>query len=131
MPGLFEEKSDIAKEKYLNNLMTKVYIDDIRKRINTKLIDELSSIVDLLCSTTGNLTNPLNISNYLLSEKKIKISHETIVSFLEAITNAYLFDHVKRYNIIEKKCIFALETKKRQSLCSQRKKIKSGFCHTV
>ena len=99
MPGLFEEKSDMAKEKYLNNLMTKVYIDDIRKRINTKLIDELSSIVDLLCSTTGNLTNPLNISNYLLSEKKIKISHETIVSFLEAITNAYLFDHVKRYNI--------------------------------
>lgn len=99
MPGLFEEKSDMAKEKYLNNLMTKVYIDDIRKRINTKLVDELSSIVDLLCSTTGNLTNPLNISNYLFSEKKIKISHETIVSFLEAITNAYLFDHVKRYNI--------------------------------
>ena len=99
MPGLFEEKSDLAKEKYLNNLMTKVYIDDIRKRINTKLIDELGSIVDLLCSTTGNLTNALNISNYLLSEKKIKISHETIVSFLEAITNAYLFDHVKRYNI--------------------------------
>ena len=99
MPGLFEEKSDMAKEKYLNNLMTKVYIDDIRKRINTKLIDELSSIVDLLCSTTGNLTNPLNISNYLFSEKKIKISHETVVSFLEAITNAYLFDHVKRYNI--------------------------------
>lgn len=99
MPGLFEEKSDMAKEKYLNNLMTKVYIDDIRKRINTKLIDELSSIVDLLCSTTGNLTNPLNISNYLRSDKKIKISHETVVSFLEAITNAYLFDHVKRYNI--------------------------------
>ena len=99
MPGLFEEKTDMAKEKYLNNLMTKVYIDDIRKRLNTKLIDELSSIVDLLCSTTGNLTNPLNISNCLLSEKKIKISHETVVSFLEAITNAYLFDHVKRYNI--------------------------------
>ena len=99
MPGLFEEKSDLSKEKYLNNLMTKVYIDDIRKRIKTKLIDELSSIVDLLCSTTGNLTNPLNISNYLFSEKKIKISHETIVSLLEAITDAYLFDHVKRYNI--------------------------------
>lgn len=99
MPGLFEEKSDLSKEKYLNNLMTKVYIDDIRKRIKTKLVDELSSIVDLLCSTTGNLTNPLNISNYLHSEKNIKISHETVVSFLDAITDAYLFDHIKRYNI--------------------------------
>jgi len=99
MPGLFEEEGDLAKEKYLDNLMKKVYIDDIRKNINTKLVDELSATVDALCSITGNLTNPLNMVNYLASNKKIKIDNETITKFFEGITDAFLFDQVKRYNI--------------------------------
>ncbi len=99
MPGLFEEETDRAKERYLDNLMKKVYIDDIKKNINTYLIDELSATVDALCSTTGSLTNPLNMSNYLSSEKHIKIDNETIAKFFEGITNAFLFDQVKRYNI--------------------------------
>lgn len=99
MPGLFEEKTDIAKEKYLNNLMRKVYIDDIRKNINTNLRDELSSTVDALCSVTGSLTNPNNMANYLKSNKHIKINHETIDKFFEGITDAFLFDKVLRYDI--------------------------------
>ena len=99
MPGLFEEETNRAKEKYLDNLMKKVYIDDIRKNLNTNLVDELSATVDSLCSTTGNLTNPLNMSNYLSSEKNIKIDNETISKFFEGITDAFLFDQVKRYNI--------------------------------
>ncbi len=99
MPGLFEEESDLGKEKYLDNLMKKVYIDDIRKNINTNLVDELSSTVDALCSVTGNLTNPLNMVNYLSSNNKIKIDNETIAKFFEGIKDAFLFDQVKRYNI--------------------------------
>lgn len=99
MPGLFEEETDLSKEKYLDNLMKKVYIDDIKKNINTNLVDELSSTVDALCSITGNLTNPLNMVNYLASTKKIKIDNETISRFFEGITDAFLFDQVRRYNI--------------------------------
>lgn len=99
MPGLFEEESDFAKEKYLDNLMKKVYIDDIKRNIHTNLIDELSATVDALCSVTGNLTNPLNMANYLLSEKKIKIDNETVTKFFEGIKDAFLFDQVKRFNI--------------------------------
>lgn len=99
MPGLFEEENDFAKERYLDNLMKKVYIDDIRKNINTHLVDELSATVDALCSVTGNLTNPLNMANYLMSEKRIKIDNETIARFFEGITDAFLFDEVKRYDI--------------------------------
>lgn len=99
MPGLFEEETDLAKERYLDNLMKKVYIDDIRRNINTNLIDELSMTVDALCAVTGSLTNPLNISNYLYSERKIKIDNETITRFFEGITDAFLFDKVNRYDI--------------------------------
>lgn len=99
MPGLFEEEDDASKEKYLENLMKKVYIDDIKKNIKTELVDELSSCVDALCSITGNLTNPLNMANYLHSEKHIKIDNETISRFFEGITDAFLFDQVKRFNI--------------------------------
>lgn len=99
MPGLFEETTDLAKEKYLENLMTKVYIDDIRKRIGSDRPDELSATVDALCSVTGSLTNPLNMANYLNSTKGIKIDNETVSHFFEGITDAYLFDQVKRYNI--------------------------------
>ncbi len=99
MPGLFEEETDLAKEKYLDNLMKKVYIDDIKRNIHTDLVDELSATVDSLCSITGNLTNPLNMSNYLKSEKKIKIDNETVTRFFKGIVDAYLFDQVKRFNI--------------------------------
>lgn len=99
MPGIFEEEDEKSKVKYLENLMKKVYVDDIRKNIKTDLIDELSATVDALCSVTGNLTNPLNMVHYLSSEKKIKIDNETITRFFEGITDAFLFDQVKRYNI--------------------------------
>lgn len=99
MPGLFEESSEQGKIKYLDNLMKKVYIDDIRKNINTSLIDELSATVDALCSVTGNLTNPLNMTNYLKSERQIKIDNETVTKFIEGMKDAFLFDEVKRYNI--------------------------------
>ena len=90
MPALFEEETDLAKERYLDNLMKKVYIDDIRKNIHTNLVDELSATVDALCSVTGNLTNPLNMANYLSSEKHIKIDSETIDRFFDGITDAFL-----------------------------------------
>ena len=99
MPGLFEEETDFAKEKYLDNLMKKVYIDDIKKNIHTNLVEELSATVDALCSVTGSLTNPLNMANYLISEKHIKVDDETISRFFDGITDAFLFDKVKRYNI--------------------------------
>ena len=99
MPALFEEKTEQGKIRYLDNLMKKVYVDDIRKNINTNLIEELSATVDALCSLTGSLTNPLNMSNYLKSEKKIKIDNETISKFFTGIIDAFLFDEVKRYNI--------------------------------
>ena len=99
MPALFEEKTEQGKIRYLDNLMKKVYVDDIRKNINTNLIEELSATVDALCSVTGSLTNPLNMSNYLKSEKKIKIDNETISKFFKGIIDAFLFDEVKRYNI--------------------------------
>lgn len=99
MPRLFEEETDLTKERYLDNLMNKVYIDDIRKNINTTLVDELSATVDALCSVTGSLTNPLNMTNYLNLNRNIKINHETISKFFEGITDAFLFDKVKRYDI--------------------------------
>ena len=99
MPALFEEKTEQGKIRYLDNLMKKVYVDDIRKNINTNLIEKLSATVDALCSVTGSLTNPLNMSNYLKSEKKIKIDNETISKFFTGIIDAFLFDEVKRYNI--------------------------------
>lgn len=99
MPGLFEEKTDQGRIRYLSNLMNKVYVDDIKKNINTNLVDELSATVDALCSITGNLTNPLNMVNYLKSEKKIKIDNETISKFFTGIKDAFLFDEAKRYNI--------------------------------
>lgn len=99
MPGLFEETTDNGKRQYLDRLMKKVYIDDIRKNINTFLVDELSATVDVLCSITGNLTNPLNMVHYLESNKNIKIDNETITKFFEGIKDAYLFDEAKRFNI--------------------------------
>lgn len=103
MPALFERVSDEQKSEYLKSLMSKVYLSHIVERNHVQYPDEMDSIVDFLCSAIGSLTNPKKISDTLKSIKGKSISDVTAKNYLGYLTDAFLFDSAKRYDVKGKK----------------------------
>ena len=99
MPAIFEQKTEEQKAKYLQNLISKVYLSDIIERRKIIHKDELDSMVDLLCSSVGSLTNPSKISKTLCSAKGKSISDVTAKNYLDHLCDAFLFVPAKRYDI--------------------------------
>lgn len=106
MPLAVTKKSPVEKSKYLKDLFTGTYIKDVLER--HKIIKETSDLEELLnviSSSIGSLTNPLNLSNTFNTVKHRPISANTISTYLEYFKDAFLIDSAVRYNIKGKKYI--------------------------
>ena len=103
MPGLLRHKTAEEKTAYLQRLWNKTYIDDVVERHNVKNRQALETLVDMLCSSVGSLTNPNKIANTLFSVQHVKVDAETINSYIGHLEAAYLFEGARRYNIKGKK----------------------------
>ncbi len=99
MPALFERDTEEKKIEYLKTLMSKVYLTDVVERNCVQYPEEMESIVDFLCSIIGSLTNPKKISDTLKSIKGKSISDVTAKRYLGYLTDAFLFDSAKRYDV--------------------------------
>lgn len=84
---------------YLKSLFSEVYIKDIVERKKIERQDVLEQILDLLCSSIGSLTNPAKIANTLQSKLSVKVSANTIRSYIEHLEDAFLFSESKRYDV--------------------------------
>ncbi len=102
--GMAEED----KKAYLQNLMDTLYIRYLRERYNIKKEDELESILDVLCSSVGSLTNPGNLRKSIETSMRRGISLNTVNRYLSIIRDAFLFERVERYDINGRKRIGAL-----------------------
>ncbi len=67
------------------------------------LPDILSELTDELCSAVGSLTNANKIGKTLQSVKSIKLDNKTISNYLEYLTDSFIFDQAKRYDVKGKK----------------------------
>jgi predicted AAA+ superfamily ATPase len=103
MPELLTRTDEEQKVAYLQNLMKEVYLKDVKERNDIRLENELDLIVDLLCSSVGSFTNPLNISNSLRTVKHSRIDSETACRYLGFLEESFLFEKSKRYDIKGKK----------------------------
>lgn len=103
MPALFERKTDEQKTEYLKALMSKVYLSDIVERNRVQYPDEMDSMVDFLCSAIGSLTNPKKISDTLRSVRGKSVSDVTAKNYLNYLTDAFLFESAKRFDVKGKK----------------------------
>lgn len=99
MPRLFDEKTEVDKIAYLNNLINRTYLSDVVERNGLKLPEEMSSLFDLLCSTTGSLISPSSIAGTLQADKHVKIDDETVFAYIQYLEYAFIFEKARRYNI--------------------------------
>lgn len=103
MPLILSRPDDASKMKYLESLFSEVYLKDIIERKKIKREDVLASILDLLCSSIGSLTNPTNIANTINSKQKRAdeniVAHNTVKSYIDHLSDAFLFSECKRWDV--------------------------------
>ncbi|MBQ9538067.1 MAG: ATP-binding protein [Treponema sp.] len=59
----------------------------------------MEELLNVISSSVGSLTNPLNLSNTFASVKHRPISANTISLYLDYFKDAFLIDSAVRYNI--------------------------------
>ena len=103
LPFVLSRPTDAAKMAYLQSLVSEVYLKDIVERKKIKREDILSSILDLLCSSIGSLTNPTNVANTLNSRQRLRgedvVSQNTVKSYMGHLQDAFLFSECRRWDV--------------------------------
>ena len=103
MPLVLSRPTDAAKMAYLRSLFTETYLKDIIERKKIKRPDVLDSILDLLCSSIGSLTNPTNVANTLNTKQKRSgentVAQNTVKSYMDHLADAFLFSECKRWDV--------------------------------
>lgn len=105
LPMVVLESEKIRKTEILQELLQETYLSDIKNRNNIKNDAELEELFSLLASNIGALTNPNKLANTFISEKKVKISHNTIKTYIDYFIDSFLISRAVRYDIKGKKYI--------------------------
>ena len=103
MPLILSRPTDAAKMNYLSSLFSEVYLRDIVERKSVKREDVLSSIIDLLCSSIGSLTNPTKVAAAINTKQKRSgqniVALNTVKSYMDHLADAFLFTECKRWDV--------------------------------
>ena len=105
LPPVVLQENEKQKNEYLHSLFETTYLKDIIERNEIKRKDVLDSIVNILSSSIGSLTNPMNIYKTYMSNGDKDISINTITSYIEHLENDFLVKKVKRYDIKGRKYV--------------------------
>ena len=103
MPLILSRPTEAAKMNYLQSLVSEVYLKDIVERKKIKREAVLASILDLLCSSVGSLTNPTNITNTINSKQRRAgenvVANNTVKAYIDYLSDSFLFSECKRWDV--------------------------------
>ncbi len=103
MPLILSRPTDAAKMNYLSSLFSEVYLRDIVECKHIKREDVLSSIVDLLCSSVGSLTNPTRVADTINTKQKRsgenRVALNTVKAYMDYLSDSFLFTECKRWDV--------------------------------
>ena len=105
MPQLFSMKTDREKADYLRDLVDHTYFKDIVDRYKIKRTDVLESLVNILASSVGSLTNPRKIYRTFQSHGEKELSINTIYSYLSFLEEAFVVEKSERYDVKGRKYV--------------------------
>ena len=105
LPLIWGMHTDQQKIKYLTDLFEKTYLSDIIERNNIEKTEELETLLNVLASAVGSLTNPTKIEATFKSVLKSTISRNTIVQYIGYLKDAYIINEANRYDVKGRKYI--------------------------
>lgn len=93
------QNADNLVNDYLQSIYDTVIIKDISQRHNLRNVDNLHRIVSFLFDSIGSYVSPTNIATQLNQNSQKKISHNTIIKYLDFLTQSYILYSAPRYDI--------------------------------
>ncbi len=105
LPRILSQKTEEQKSKYLKDLFERTYLNDIIERNNIQRIDVLDTLVNILASSVGSLTNPKKLSDTFISSSMKEVSINTITSYINYLLESFLIEKAQRYDVKGKQYI--------------------------
>lgn len=105
LPRILSFKSEFEKSNYLKQLFEKTYLSDIVERNNIQRVDVLDTIVNILASSIGSLTNPNKLANTFESKGIKDVSINTLTMYIRYLQDSFLIEKSERYDVKGKKYI--------------------------
>lgn len=87
-----------ASQQYLRDVYNSVVLKDIVKRNNIRDIDLLERLIHYVFANIGTTFSANSISNFFKSEGR-KVTRDTILNYIKAAEDAFLFHRASRYDI--------------------------------
>ena len=99
LPQILSLPTEEQKTSYLSHLVVETYLKDIKERRKIQKDREMDDLVDILASSIGSLTNPTTIANTFVTQYKSEIDADTIKSYIEHLSDAFLLERCKRFDV--------------------------------
>lgn len=104
LPLILNRKTDELKSRYLIDLCRELYLKDIEDRNNLRGDNVMSTLLNILASAVGSLTNPTKLAN-TFATNGIPTTDKTISTYIGYLQDAFFISKAERYDIKGKKYI--------------------------
>lgn len=91
--------TDEQKIALLNSLFKETYIRDIVIRNKVRNVAEIVTLLNILSSSIGTLTNPNKLQKTFKSVNQSNITATTITKYIEYFEDSFLIEEAKRFDI--------------------------------
>ncbi|MEZ5047955.1 MAG: ATP-binding protein [Chitinophagaceae bacterium] len=95
---LSQNNQDLVND-YLQSIYDTVVIKDIAQRNKLRNIHNLQRIISFLFDSIGSYVSPTNIASELNKNSQKSISHNTIIKYMDFLTQSYILYAAPRYDI--------------------------------
>jgi predicted AAA+ superfamily ATPase len=98
-PGIHHfDFDDEVISQYLSSIYNTIVLKDVVKRNNIRDISLLERVARFTAANCGNITSPKKISDFLKSQN-LKSSTDTVMSYLNMLSAAFIFHKTARFDI--------------------------------
>ena len=84
---------------YLQSIYDTVVIKDIAQRYKLRNVHNLHRVISFIFDSVGSYISPTNIANELSKGSQKKISHNTVIKYMDFLINSYILYPAPRYDI--------------------------------
>lgn len=93
------QNNQSLENDYLQSIYDTVIIKDIAQRYKLRSLHNLHRIVSFLFNSVGSYISPTNIAAALSDKRPKSISHNTVIKYLDFLSNSYVIYPAPRYDI--------------------------------
>ena len=92
-PGSFDEIYHLVKDIYSSAVLR-----DVVQRFNIRNVDLLERVIHFVFDNIGKIISARNIADYFKSQHR-KVDQSTIYHYLNALSDAFIINRIRRYDI--------------------------------